>query len=766
MKKSLKIDENFFLVSQEIAKESEVTTVTKTTNHIFIVDVSGSMYYDLPLIRKQLKNKLSNIMREGDTITIIWFSGNGQAGVLKEEVEVKSLKTLTDLHDAIDKWLTPVGLTAFLKPLELTKDVISRIKANRPDSVFSLMFLTDGYNNDCPWNKVITTLKSLEGEIASSTFVEYGYYADTQKLTQMASVMGGEKISTSDFDDFEPVFEAKISTGSASTKKIVVPIAEKTKYDFAYSIDNGSVLLYSITDGEILVGDNIKQVYFFTENLVGTDIYTCARTGEEEIEWTTAMYAAIYVLSDKLMNFEAEKVFYPLGDNYHYKMLVNAFGKQKLNAFKSSIKDCVVNLSSRFPEGAGEIKPVADDAYCLMNLISDLGNAEGCLFYPGHESFQYNRIGRKMEAKGSELSDKEKQMLSEAKNVDEANKILEDLKKKNVDLKFTTSDPKKGYPITDLVWNESRANLSIRVRYDGSVELPENDFGIDHVSSFKYNTYTLIKDGIVNVEEFPVTWSEELENILKTNGVKYTISTIDDVNVNDSFTFNVIIIDLKSIPVINRGMVKEVSAEALAKLTWELTKLQGEAKVYNHFRKELFPKESKSFIDMVGEEAANWLKEIGITDYNGFAPKRVAAESTDAYMAVNLDTKIKGLSSLPKVEVVAQKLQDGKPLKVNEWVMSGALTNYMAQMETEIYQTLDEKQQNEVLKNYIIKKSQEMTTEKRKLMQQVAEIKFSLILSKKWFKEFNSFDENKLDLTLDGQSLSFTFDLNEKEVKI
>lgn len=30
-------------------------------------------------------------MREGDTITIIWFSGNGQSGVLKEEVEVRSL---------------------------------------------------------------------------------------------------------------------------------------------------------------------------------------------------------------------------------------------------------------------------------------------------------------------------------------------------------------------------------------------------------------------------------------------------------------------------------------------------------------------------------------------------------------------------------------------------------------------------------------------------------------------------------------------------
>ena len=52
-------------------------------------------------------------------------------------------------------------------------------------------------------------------------------------------------------------------------------------------------------------------------------------------------------------------------------------------------------------------------------------------------------------------------------------------------------------------------------------------------------------------------------------------------------------------------------------------------------------------------ECAAWLKEIGITDYNGFAPLTDTEESTDFYMSVNLATKIKGLSSLPKVEDVS-----------------------------------------------------------------------------------------------------------------
>lgn len=42
MRKNLKIDENYYLTTQVV--NSNVTIeVTKKTNHIFVVDVSGSM---------------------------------------------------------------------------------------------------------------------------------------------------------------------------------------------------------------------------------------------------------------------------------------------------------------------------------------------------------------------------------------------------------------------------------------------------------------------------------------------------------------------------------------------------------------------------------------------------------------------------------------------------------------------------------------------------------------------------------------------------
>ena len=135
-------------------------------------------------------------------------------------------------------------------------------------------------------------------------------------------------------------------------------------------------------------------------------------------------------------------------------------------------------------------------------------------------------------------------------------------------------------------------------------------------------------------------------------------------------------------------------------------------------------------------------------------------------MSVVLDTKIKGLSSLPKVDVVKDKILAGTTLKLNEFVMADAIKKYMEQTASDMYLSLGEEQQKGVLKTYLETKSAILNKQRRKVLQDIAEIKFSLILSKKWFNKFQSFDENKLNVNLDGQDLDFTFVLGEKEEKI
>jgi hypothetical protein len=746
MKKNTKLDENYFLVSQEVNPNATVEVV-KSINHLIIVDVSGSMSYDLPEIRKNLKNKISSLVKENDTVSIIWFSGRNDAGILKEEVQVNSLKQLNDLNDAIDRFLKPIGLTAFAKPLELADEIIERISKNNPNSAFSLIFMSDGYNNDVPWESVTKALKQISPKLSSSVIVEYGWYADSRRLTEMSGILGGEKISCSGFEEYDVVIGKSFGKTLSGGKKVIVDIADSYLYDFAFSIGaDGSVLVYNIDDNKVTVGNDVKEIHFFSPKAVGSSL-----NGTD-----TALYAAIFILSDRLLSDDAERVFYALGDNHYYKMLANAFGKQKLNAFKTAIKDCVADAAKRFVDGRGAIQKVDDNAYCLMNLIEELGNIDGCLFYPNHPDFVYNRIGRKRVARGENLSEADKKRLSEAKNLEELQKINEELKEKNVAVKFVDSDPNRGYPLTDLVWNEKRANLSVRVYIEGEAIIPENKYKIEKVASFRYKTYTLIKDGIVNVQKLPVSFTPELDQLL----VRHNVKTNFDVDKK------IVVIDLTSLPIINRVMVKSISAKGLAVQEWELQKLQADKKVYDYFRKSLFPKESKSFVELLGQEQADWLKTIGITDYNGFAPLTDAEESTDFYMSVNLETKIKGFSSLPKVEDVITKLKNGASLKPTELIMSDAVKKYQAQLESEMYLSLNEEQQKGVLKTYLITKSEILNKKRKKALQEIAQIKFSLILSKKNFIEFKTFDDNKLTLTLDGQELQFTFEFSEKEEKI
>ena len=768
MKKYIKFDDKFSLITQEVNTDVTVK-VAKNVNHIIVIDVSGSMYYDLPEIRKNLKNKISSLVKENDTVSIIWFSGKNDAGILKEEVHVNSLKQLNDLNDAIDRFLKPIGLTAFAKPLELTDDVIGRIQLNNSESIFSLIFMSDGWNNDVSWESVINAVNKISPKLSSSIVVEYGFYADSRRLIEISDILGGEKISCSGFEEYDVVISKNFDKTLSGGKKTVVDVNDNYLYDFAFSISvDGSILMYNISENKIIIGNDVKEIHFFSPNAIGIP-----SSNNFAIENDTVLYAAIYTLSERLYNDDAEKIFYTLGDQHHYKMLVNAFGKQKLNAFKSAIKECIADQSKRYLDDNGkhigrvQIQPVPDDAYCLMNLIEDLGNTEGCLFYPNHPDFIYNRIGRKKISAATVLTKTEKKRLSEAKNLDELNKITAELAKNKVDIKFVNNNPNRGYSLTDLVWNESRANLSVRIYIEGEAILPKNKFKIDKVSSFKFNTFTLVKDGIVNVQELPVLFTPELHAILVKNGVGFTMDeTIYNAKITDVKYGLTMVIDLTSIPLINRGMVKTVSAMKLAKQQWKLKKLQGDKKVYDYYKKQLFPKTSKSFTELLGQEASNWLKEVGVTDYNGFAPKVTSVEATDFYMSVVLNTKIKGLSSLPKVEDVVKKIESGAVLKLNEYVMADAIKKYQTQLDSDMYKSLGKEQQKGVLKTYLETKSGILNKQRRKVLQEIAQIKFSLILSKKWFTEFKSFDENQLAVNFDGQDLNFTFALGEKEEKI
>lgn len=741
------IKQNKLSLSKVVVNHDVAVDVASGSNFFFVVDVSGSMSSDLPKIRTQLKNKLTLLLKEEDRISIVWFSGDSQCGVLQENVQVSSLEQMDKLHKAIDRFLKPVGCTAFRKPLELVSDIIERTNSKNPNS---LIFLTDGYNNDCRWSDVISNLKALESKLASATFVEYGYYADSAAMSEMAEVVGGDKIMSSSFDAFDTDFSHKLSNPITSSKKTLIEIndVDKLKYPFAFALsESNDIVLYN-TSNPIMAASNIKEVYYFNtleDNCLIDD---------------AILYVAAFVLGDKIKVEDCEDVLCALGDIKFIQSYSTAFGKQRLFSFLAEIKEAITDKTKRFVNGKDLNYVIDDNAYCVLNLINDLQKVDA-LFYPYHPAFKYNRISRATVAAPLKLSDDNKTDLSKVETIDELKDLLKSIEesKGETDLKFTIYDKAKGYQMTDLVYNEKRANLSVRVKVDGFVEFnpTKNEFGLDKVDTFQYKTYNIIKDAMVNVESIVVGFLSD-DDAVKI-GEKIGYDSIKNV-ITESFANKdgrkVCILNIENLPLINRSMYKSLSAKTLAETQYKLERLKAVNKVFNT------EKETKKFdglAEIYGIEAATWLQSLGFTDASGFAPLKVQAEAIDSYVAQSLEVKIAGLSSLPKVEDVKTKAaKNPEKLTLSDTLIKEGID------ELALMQKVNEsvlKINPEFASKFMQEKIKSLNVEKRELMAEKAQQIFTLIASRKWFDEFKSMDEDTLIVDIGGKEIKVKFDYKQ-----
>jgi len=720
-------------------KEDNIKLVRPNVDHIITIDCSGSMYSELPKIRTQLKNKLSSLVAENDTVSIIWFSGRNEAGILKERVQINNLNDLSALHSAIDKFLKPVGLTGFVDPLKLVADLATKKEAGRVTSMF---FVTDGYDNQFSEKDIIDMVEKMSSLVDNVTFVEYGYYCNKPLMLKMSEKSGANLIFSDSFENYEPIFESFITGTVKSAKKVEVDVQDPVNnLVFTFDQDN-NLYTFIAKDNKVYVSEDFDNVIYLTKsnvNFVETS---------NDLSFVKPLLVATHVFAQRNKSDIVYDLLGGLQSPTVTKQYSTAFGKQALYTFLDNVKDLLNHgYETIFAEGRKNTVP-ADDAYCVIDLIGDLAN-DNAYWYPDHEDFVYNRIGaKKVSSKKVDptllatLEESVAKLKNEGYTKDDIQtitKTLSDIENKNVELKFKSynKDTKAGF--RTAVWNEKKPNISFTVKYNGYVELPANQYGIDKVDTFIYRNYTFIKDGLININKLPVSGlSNELFKKLSQEGI------VDKIDGNGVVTLNIGLL-----PIMNRSMVLNLSAVDLAKVTYKMYQLKGTQKVVNHFFKEEGGKVSATFMQTYGEEATDWLKSLGITDYNGFSPKVEAEYSGDVYMATELDVKIPGLSSLPKVEDVENKVTKGGALKPAERLIEYGLNFYNSNKALDL-STLKEK----------------VTEETRQVSQRISRLKFGLIVGQTWFKEFDSYDENSIDVELDGNTFNVKFDLKEVEVKL
>lgn len=684
-------------------------------NYHWLVDISGSMYGQLAQLREHLKQKMFELVKPIDTVTLIAFSGRNECYTLFSNESVVTASDRQQVLKTIDTYLVARGLTGFKQPLQ---EVLTSISSLSKKSLVSLFFMTDGYDNQWSESEILNVCKELAPRLDSATIVEYGWYCNHTLLTKMAEILGASLLFGKELSDYNGLFENYLSQNRE--KRIPVELERAAEFDSVFCLSNDTLVVLPCEGKICLVPESVTQIGYFSKSQ-SNDV----PTSDERVH--PLSWLALGAASQQGKTNLVFDILKQAGDVALIQTYTNCFSKEDYIGFQAECVKQHLNESLRYSLGFDRSAVPDENAYTVLDLLEDLSSDDDNLFYPYHEKFNYQRISAATESKDDSL-------------------------------KFKIADTSAGYSIGALTWNDSRPNVSIQIRVNGYVTLPESRPSTlpEKFDTFIYRNYTIIKDGIVHTRTLPVSLSLSTFALLQGQGLLRGESWEPS---------KVYWLDYSKLPVINRKMVKSVNSEEFFKLVLELSALKGRQKVLNDLKNKYAPRESTTFKLVYGEDATTWLKEKGLTDYSGFSPAVQIVKGDDVYIGYELTTSVKGASSLPKVDDVRKALTSGKALKVSEQLMKAAILESDAALA---HESVSKAQKPEDAAKAWIKSASEAAVKAvRKVNKRLSQMKFAIVVGHAWFEEFsNTPGEATKDVKIDGLDTSATVSASLKEIEV
>jgi hypothetical protein len=732
MTKYVRLSDALFLVEENantLKDASFKVSAKENVNHIWIYDRSGSMYGLLPELVKDLKAQARQL-KEGDTISLGWFSGQGNYRFILKGFSVNP-KNLKVLDQMLDEASSSLGTTCFSEILTDTVDIIRELKPLGP--TFSLCFFTDGYpvvsNYEFELRSIRNAIGELGGLLSSALLVGYGQYYNKELMSEMSTCMGGFLIHSSDLPAFNEVFTQFVVDAYDSAPKQCHDLKHVPKHEMAFMLKGKSVNVMQAAhnDGVYVEFSPSKKgnnyIYYFTdEKPTGKEVKLSFKDGDKATGMVRAIYAGAYILTQRTKTDEALEMLGAIGDVALIKGITNAFTHEEYGRVEADLRKAVYVPGFRFMEGQNTKFVPPADAFSILDLFDVLVSDPEAAFYPDHESFEYNRIGRKTSAKEGYA-------------------------------KFVAK-PGASSPLSDLTWNDSKLNLSVRAEIPGHAVLPQKEaaeFGFATKYPCKiFRNYTIVKDGALNVHRLPVSMSTRSLMALDPHVKVVRSDTQPDANGKMVVIHT---LDLTSLPMVNRATARScTSAERLAR--WKVSEVLYEAhqKVLKAAIEDLKAAGARGTIGAqpFTEEQRAFLESQGIK--NGiFSPPSVREEAEDFYIAKEFKLDVAGFSRLPKVDEVKAKIAAKKKLNLCEAAMMEGIQ--LAAGATHL-----NKDVHLASLHSLLKKTQDNL---RDLRSKIQRTKFAVILGHTWFSEFDSREDN--EVVIDN---TYTVKFSRREVQV
>lgn len=611
--------------------EDEIKPLEQRHN-ILIFDRSHSMSYDLDKLISNMKNVIRDIP-ENDYISILWFAGEGKYKTL-----VKGAKKDDKITELLDSVNYTVGTTCFSEVLKEAKDIVNELGVICNNFIVNLF--TDGeavvsWGQKEEYRRAKEIVSEMKDNIIALNTIGYGNYYNQDFLVDLANLTDyGVMCHSRDIEDYYKIITEDIERiSSLNVAKLDV-------------VSEGNEILYisnkfnKLVDNEIrlkLLDEKKNQIVIIGDDEFEFEINGNVYQSKDIKSKITArtlnpLYYAYayqkYYLGDRELCLDI------LAKNVRDKYLVDeqfkAFTYDECMDFMIKLKKAVGHTAYRHKNGECDDNYLPEkDATCVMDLFKLLIEGDSYYIY----SKDYKRIG-----------------LKEIDRID----------------KFK---PKEGVvvtPISELVFNSKRLNVSIQSVIPGTVGLSDMDskiLGLDNiVESRIYRNQTIVKDGNLNLSTIKVAVSKETYLNLSRLGVKGLMKPVARTAVKG---YKTVQLDLSKLPIINRLYLEDIgeldNVLDSAVLNNELAVKQ---KVINHIKKGI-----KS--DKFNSVQLATLKSNGLTstlDYIGDMEKAEKVDE-DFYEAREIEFGIKGCSSIPAVDDVVRKAKARQKLNENGSIM-------------------------------------------------------------------------------------------------
>ena len=734
-------------------QEKAVEPPSPEAHRFYVIDGSGSMYGSIQTLAENLINFITNSARAGDMISIVRFSSTHQYNVVVGAYKVSNSADLAMLSTAIRKNLYASGMTSFVGPLKVVDQLMSEAG---PGHVNTLMFMSDGYDNSgMSTPQIVEDFRQRADNFAQKTIVEYGYHANRNLLMKIAESIGARYIFSEDVEAFSNLIEAELSGSVYGVRKVAVDVASP----FGVALATGPYTVLKIADGQVMVPErNGQEVFFLTETVKGAKGVRAIDLDNAELSalFQLVGYHALHMDTDLTLD-----ILRALGDVSLTQRFVNSFSKQDYSSFSAVAEAYSENLALAYSEGYDPDSVPADDVNCVFDLMSLLAQAseeDADAVKINLDLLNYKRIGRRrvsgMDAVAKKLEELTARM-TETRDPNELRELAKEIGSLGDQAESVRFIPdSKFVPLNGLTWNETRPNLSTRILQKGYVIIPEakqHEFNLPaYLPTHIYRNFAVVSDGVVNLKQLPLVVSRSLGKVLIETGYAKHVDQGGNVT-----------IDLSALPVINARAIKELkglSADRFAEVEFSLKKIKASNRVVNYFKDMIAgsgPKMAET-IARYGEGAANWLKDIGVTD-NGFSPKSIAAESEDFYMSREIKVAFKGMSALDTMPKLIERLEKNGKLNALQQVMADVY--YRLKPECDRYL---ENPQDKAFPELLKKVAREETLKTREIQGFLAKMKFGILVGHIWFAGQDDIDQTSGVV----EGVPYTISVSSKKISI